>query len=122
MATTPIDDRLTRRLQSLSAPKADTFGKASALAGARKKSKRGSERQPTFKVGRVLFSGNSDIACVIKDFSDLGARIILEGEAALPEDVVLSIAQAGIRRRAKVIWQHEREAGLSFGVNNVQRD
>ena len=122
MATNPIDDRLTRRLQTLSASKAETFGKASALASARKKTKRGSERQPTFKVGRIIYSGNNDIACVIKDFTDMGARIIVEGEAALPEDVVLSIAQAGIRRVAKVIWQHDREAGLSFGVREVRSE
>ena len=122
MATNPIDDRLTRRLQTLSASKAETFGKASALASARKKTKRGSERQPTFKVGRIIYCGNNDIACVIKDFTDMGARIIVEGEAALPEDVVLSIAQAGIRRVAKVIWQHDREAGLSFGVREVRSE
>ncbi|MCB2113922.1 MAG: hypothetical protein R3C42_03925 [Parvularculaceae bacterium] len=120
MPTNPIDDRLNKRLQTLSAPKTPAFGKASALAAARKKAKRGSERLPTFKVGRITYSGNNEIACVIRDYADTGARIVLEGEAALPEDVCLSIAQAGVRRIAKVIWQHDREAGLSFGVDTQQ--
>ncbi|HNR75677.1 MAG TPA: hypothetical protein PKM48_01000, partial [Parvularculaceae bacterium] len=98
-----------------------TPGGEALMSAARKKVQRNAERPPTFKVGRIIHSGASEIPCVIKDFTDIGARIVLEGEAALPEDVCLSIAQAGVRRIAKVIWQHGREAGLSFGVNSGER-
>ncbi len=109
-------DRLSKRLSTLATTKpshAPVFGRTSRPGPADKK-KRAKDRTPTFKAGRVVFGGCSEAPCVIKDLTDSGARIVLEGEASLPPQVTLVIATTGSRRVASVIWQVDREAGLSF--------
>jgi hypothetical protein len=109
-------DRLSKRLSTLATTKpslAPVFGRTSRPGPADKK-KRAKDRTPTFKAGRVVFSGRSEAPCVIKDLSDSGARIVLEGEASLPPQVTLVIATTGSRKEASVVWQVDREVGLSF--------
>lgn len=108
------DDRLERRLKTLSGqnPNAPAFGNRKVRP--RNTDKRSQDRTPTFRAGKVIFSGRNEIPCVIKDCTQEGARVALEGELALPEEVVLVIAQAGVRRAAHVIWQDGREVGLEF--------
>ena len=110
-------DRLAKRLSTLATMKSSAtpgFGRSKKTAASEKK-KRAKDRTPTFRAGRVIFSGRSETPCVIKDLSDLGARIVLEGEASLPPLVTLVIATTGSRKEARVVWQDEREVGLSFG-------
>jgi hypothetical protein len=108
------DDRLERRLKNLSGqnPNGPMFGNRKVRPA--NSDKRSHDRTPTFRVGKVIYAGRSEIPCVIKDYTQEGARIALEGEIALPEQVVLAIAQAGVRRMSKVIWQDGREVGLEF--------
>jgi len=108
------DDRLERRLKSLSAPNPNEPMFGSRKARPKNSDKRSHDRTPTFRVGKVIFASRSEVPCVIKDCTQEGARIALEGELALPEQVVLAIAQAGMRRAARVIWQDGREVGLEF--------
>lgn len=109
-------DRLAKRLSTLAtakSPLTPTFGRTKKNEASEKK-KRAKDRTPTFRAGRVIFSGRSEAPCVIKDLSDVGARIVLEGEASLPPLVTLVIATTGSRKAARVVWQDEREVGLSF--------
>ncbi len=116
MDETEKADRLARRLSTLAAAaprEAPKFRRAETPQAPGRK-KRAKDRTPTFKTGRVIFSGRSEAPCVIKDLTDSGARIVLEGEAALPPQVTLVIAAIGSRKEARVIWQADREVGLSF--------
>lgn len=110
--------RLAKRVSTLAAAAsrdAPKFGRAETPQAPGRK-KRAKDRPPTFKTGRVIFSGRSEAPCVIKDLTDSGARIVLEGEAALPPQVTLVIATTGTRKEASVIWQADREVGLSFAA------
>lgn len=107
------DDRLKRRLALLAAGKPAATAVAEKPRAPRKK-ERASTRMPTYRIGRVIYSGKNELNCVIKDIGDAGARIILEGEAALPPVVTLVISQTAARKKATVVWQKEREVGLSF--------
>lgn len=115
--TAETDVRLKQRLKTLAVTKADapTFGLRKNTDP--KKKGRTRERTPTFRVGRIVYSGRNEVPCIVKDCSEKGAKVVLEGEAALPPEVCLCITQSGQRRRAKVIWQDGREAGLSFDLD-----
>jgi uncharacterized small protein (DUF1192 family) len=52
--------------------------------------------------------------CVIRDLSESGARIALSDAVALPEVIELDIPQRELRRRARVVWRRNDEAGLCF--------
>jgi len=52
--------------------------------------------------------------CVVKNLSELGARIDLDEAAELSGDVRLSIAQTGTSYEARVIWTTPKSAGLAF--------
>lgn len=113
MARDAADDRLKRRLASLAAA-ASSAPIAAEKPKAAKKTERASARTLTYRMGRVIYSGKNELNCVIKDIGASGARIILDGEAALPPEVTLVISQTAARKKAKVVWQKEREVGLSF--------
>jgi uncharacterized small protein (DUF1192 family) len=52
--------------------------------------------------------------CMIRDLSESGARIVLSETVALPEVIEIDIPQRELRRRARVVWRRNDEAGLSF--------
>jgi hypothetical protein len=107
------DDKLRRRLASLSAtPTANASAPAPGKPS--KKKERAAPRAATFRPGKIIFSGANEIPCIIKDITAKGARVVLEGEAALPPQVTLLMVQTAARQLAHVAWQKEREAGLTF--------
>ena len=97
-----------RRTKLTSAPP------AAPSFGTKKKAKRAKERTPTFRAGRILYSGRNEIGCIVKDMTDTGARIVLDDDAGLSPEVTMVISQTAAKRAAKVAWQKDREVGLSF--------
>lgn len=87
------------------------------MAKSLRKKKRGADRKTTYRFGRVLNGNREEHACILRDLSDTGARVVFEGEASLSEVVTLRIELTGERRRARVVWQKEREAGLLFDAD-----
>lgn len=84
------------------------------MAKSMRKKPRKADRQTTYRFGRVLNGNREEHACILRDLSSTGARVVFEGEPALSGTVTLRIELTGERRRARVIWQKDREAGLSF--------
>lgn len=58
--------------------------------------------------------GMMHVPCVIRDISDHGARLDLEGEVALPGRFDLFIEKRQRARRAVVRWRRGNEAGVAF--------
>lgn len=71
-------------------------------------------RQPVFRFARIVLADKSEVSCIVTDISASGARIMLEGACALPEWVRLKLILTGEIRKARVAWQRDRAAGLSF--------
>jgi PilZ domain len=70
---------------------------------------------------RVIYSGvlafnerRSTVECVVRNFSDGGARIELENPALLPEQIDLFIPKKNRSYRAAIVWANEGQAGLTF--------
>jgi hypothetical protein len=105
------DERMSRRVAALATAKPPEAG---AMAKSVRKKTRTHDRQTTFRFGRVINGRGEEYACILRDLSDSGARVVFEGEPGLLPTVILRIELTGETRRAKVVWQKSREAGLAF--------
>jgi hypothetical protein len=77
--------------------------------------RRASRRLKSFLRGVVYFDKRrSETACLVRDLSEDGARIILSETIALPDIIELKIPQREQMLVARVEWRRADEAGLSF--------
>ncbi|MFZ5617778.1 MAG: PilZ domain-containing protein [Pseudomonadota bacterium] len=74
------------------------------------------QRRLVYRFARIVLSDRSEVDCIVSDLSVRGARIELESALALPQAVKLKIVLTGQTRRARVAWQRDRAAGLSFSL------
>jgi hypothetical protein len=56
----------------------------------------------------------STIECIVRNFSDDGAKIEFENPALLPDEVDLFIAKKSRAFHAKMVWRQANAAGLAF--------
>ncbi len=81
--------------------------------------RRRTERLKSFLRGRVNFdNGRISLDCLIRDITNLGARIIFSDTVNIPSVVNLHIPQKAQTLRAHVIWRHGDEIGLAFTEAN----
>ena len=77
--------------------------------------RRNSRRSKSFLRGFVYVSRKRGaLACLIRDLSDKGARIIFSDTVTLPDVVELYIPQRDQTFRARVQWRRNDEIGLAF--------
>ncbi len=77
--------------------------------------RRGSRRSKSFLRGFVYISRKRGaLACLIRDLSDKGARIIFSDTVALPDVLDLYIPKRDRTLRARVKWRRNDEIGLAF--------
>ena len=70
---------------------------------------------------RVIYGGiiaynrrQSTVQCVIRNFSEDGARVELDNPAVLPDVIDLLIARKDRTFAARIAWRQFNEAGLAF--------
>ena len=78
------------------------------------------ERRKTPR-SRVIYGGviaydqrQSTMNCVIRNFSDDGAKVEFENPALLPEQIDLLIAKKGRAFAAQIMWRRTADAGVAF--------
>jgi hypothetical protein len=77
--------------------------------------RRGLRRSKSFLRGFVYVSRKRGaLACLVRDLSDKGARIIFSDTVTLPDVVELYIPQRDQTLRARVQWRRNDEIGLAF--------
>jgi hypothetical protein len=77
--------------------------------------RRGSRRQKSFLRGFVYVSRRRGaLACLIRDYSEKGARIIFSDTVTLPDMLELCIPQKDRTLKARVQWRRDDEIGLAF--------
>ena len=80
------------------------------------KERRAVPRQKSFLQGRIYFNNRrSTVDCLIRDYSDLGARLKFSESIAVPEAIELFIPNKEEIHRARVEWRSGNEMGVSFG-------
>jgi uncharacterized protein YceH (UPF0502 family) len=79
------------------------------------KDRRGSARQRSFLQGRIHFNNRrSSVDCLVRDLSELGAKLKVSQTAAIPEVVELHIPNRDESYRAVVQWRTGDEVGVAF--------
>jgi len=77
--------------------------------------RRASRRHKSFLRGIVYFDKRrSEMACLIRDLSEDGARIILSETVAIPDMIELHIPQRELTVPARMQWRRADEIGLAF--------
>jgi hypothetical protein len=72
-------------------------------------------RNRVYYGGMLAFNArNSTIACVVRNFNRLGAKIELENPGLFPDQVDFTIERKGFSWLARLVWRNERTAGLSL--------
>lgn len=56
----------------------------------------------------------STLACVVRNFSDSGAKVEFDGTALLPDRIDVTIERRGLSRPARLMWRDQAVAGLAF--------
>ena len=77
--------------------------------------RRSSARQKSFLQGRIYFNNRrSSVDCLIRDYSETGARLKFSESVAVPEAIELYIPNKEVFHRARVEWRSGNEMGISF--------
>ncbi|MFF8799793.1 MULTISPECIES: PilZ domain-containing protein [unclassified Methylobacterium] len=77
--------------------------------------KRQEVRKRTFLKGRIHFNkGASSMDCLIRDFSEMGARLELSETNTLPEVFDLYIPQKELTLRSNLRWRRGDAVGVAF--------
>ncbi|MCB2113923.1 MAG: hypothetical protein R3C42_03930 [Parvularculaceae bacterium] len=115
------EEKLQRRLAGLTQTPVAAPPPTESENEARQRTDRTARRIDVFKQGRIVVPGSGEIACIITDWSENGARIRLDDVGGLPEFVSLKVTTAGVLKRARVIWRRANMAGLSFLIERKVR-
>ena len=84
--------------------------------GAAMKERRSVLRQKSFLQGRIFFNNRrNSIDCLIRDFSEQGARLEFSGAIAMPDVIELYVPSREESYRARVEWRNAGEIGVGFG-------
>jgi hypothetical protein len=77
--------------------------------------RRSSGRQKSFLQGRIYFNNRrSSVDCLIRDYSETGAKLKFSESIAVPEAIELYIPNKEEIHRARVEWRSGNEMGISF--------
>jgi hypothetical protein len=75
---------------------------------------RKASRRRVLKAGTIEFD-HAAFSCSIRNLSEIGASLDVPWTQALPNQFVLVLETAEIRRRCHVIWRKENRLGVLFG-------
>ena len=71
-----------------------------------------------FRASIIFNNHNSSIDCLVRNFSEAGAKIIVDEYMTFPQQFELHIPQKGRSFTALVIWRSGKEVGVEF-VNEM---
>jgi hypothetical protein len=72
-------------------------------------------RQRVFKTATIDFDGSGgSFPCAVRNVSEAGAAIEIDGFVALPRNLTLSIAPDHPSRPCHVVWRKGKRVGVRF--------
>lgn len=70
-------------------------------------------RRRVYYGGRLVFhKRSSTFDCIVRNFSEVGAKVEVDNPAAVPDAVELLIARQGVAYFGRVVWRLDHMAGL----------
>ena len=72
-------------------------------------------RRRVLKAGLVAYNErHSTLSCTVRDISDTGARVRVDGSVSAPETFELIIQIDGLEASCEVVWRNGNEVGVRF--------
>ena len=71
-------------------------------------------RHRVLKRGQIILSINSAIDCAVRNLSDSGAGLRIDGIFPMPREFDLVIGDSGVKRRVRIQWQVGNDLGVVF--------
>ena len=78
--------------------------------------RRANARDKVLFGARAEIDARSSMNCVVRNLSENGACVEVEGHARVPEEINLTIPRKGRSYLARVIWRQANRLGLAFRV------
>lgn len=75
---------------------------------------RAGQRHRTLKEGKVILSDWTSIDCLVRDMSDVGARLQFGGPTEIPDHVRVLLMSSNRLYPAHVAWRRGQTAGIRF--------
>jgi hypothetical protein len=76
--------------------------------------RRASARDKVLLGGRAEVDARAGMNCVVRNLSENGACVEVDGYARVPEEINLTIISKGRAYLARVIWREANRLGLAF--------
>lgn len=80
----------------------------------RTSNRRAKPRHRVLKRGQIILSVNSAIDCAVRNLSDSGAGLRIDGIFPMPREFDLTIGDSGAKRRVRIQWQVGNDLGVVF--------
>jgi PilZ domain len=72
-------------------------------------------RRRVLKAGLVAYNErHSTLSCTVRDISDTGARVRVDGSVSAPDTFELIIQIDGLEASCEVVWRNGNEVGVRF--------
>jgi hypothetical protein len=71
-------------------------------------------RETAHLQGQITFKDAFPIDCLVRNFSYIGASLVLPGQADLPDEFDLHIPKRTSRYRVALVWRDEQFCGVRF--------
>ena len=71
-------------------------------------------RSRILKGAKLIVGSTSTIDCVVRNVTDVGARVEIAGATTLPEAVGLTFDGGRTVRECRIVWRRITETGLKF--------
>src|SRR5947209_8726718 len=79
--------------------------------------RRQTSRPRVYYGGKIAFNArNSTMDCLVRNFSDAGAKVEFENAALLPDEVDFTIPRKAHSWVARIVWRRDNQAGFAFGI------
>ncbi|WP_024515606.1 PilZ domain-containing protein [Bradyrhizobium sp. Tv2a-2] len=76
--------------------------------------RRANARDKVLFGGRAAVDARSSMNCVVRNLSENGACVEVDGDARVPQEINLTIARKGRSYLAQVVWREANRLGLAF--------
>ena len=78
-------------------------------------------RSRVLKNAKFVLGTSSVIDCMVRNLTDLGARVQISHTVDLPERLTITFDRGRTLRSCRIVWRNPTEAGLEFVRHGVNR-
>jgi len=87
------------------------------VAPGAKDNRKAKRRDVTYRAWLRYGENSVLVPCTMQDVSQTGARLVIAGNAGIPDEFVLQLTENGpAHRRCRIAWRTEKKIGVAFSA------